>query len=244
MAVNNSLTNKDRANIEKVNIKYESNGQTIKLTPAIVRNFLVSGEGEVSEQEIVMFMNLCRYQKLNPFLREAYLIKYGKGPATLVTGKDVFMKRAKRNKDYKGSQAGIIVRKKDGTTEQKIGTFYLDNEEVVGGWAKVFIEGFQEPVENTVSMGEYIGTKGDGTINSQWSKRPATMIRKVALTQTLREAFPEDFQSLYSQEEISDMDVKLDETPIQNPEESTESEKPIEVKAIQEEQQEDDPFAD
>ena len=36
------------------------------------------------------------------------------------------------------------------------------------------------------------------------------MIRKVALVQALREAFPEDFEGLYSPEEIKEANVALD----------------------------------
>lgn len=42
------------------------------------------------------------------------------------------------------------------------------------------------------------------------------MIRKVAITQALRETFPNDFQQMYSEEEMN-VDMKLDETPIQQP---------------------------
>ena len=66
-------------------VEYDSNGEKIKLSMQTVRNYLVSGAGNVSDQECVMFMTLCKYQHLNPFLREAYLIKYGNSPATIVT---------------------------------------------------------------------------------------------------------------------------------------------------------------
>ena len=52
-------------------------------------------------------------------------------------------------------------------------------------------------------MNEYIGRKSDGTVNSQWAVKPATMIRKVAKMQALREAFPEDLQGLYAAEEVT-----------------------------------------
>ena len=42
------------------------------------------------------------------------------------------------------------------------------------------------------------------------------MVRKVAITQALRETFPNDFQQMYSEEEMN-VDMKLDETPIQQP---------------------------
>lgn len=183
-------------------VEYDSNGEKIKLSMQTVRNYLVSGSGNVSDQECVMFMTLCKYQHLNPFLREAYLIKYGNSPATIVTGKDVFTKRAKRNPSYAGKQAGIIVQAQDGTVEEREGTFRLPTETIVGGWAKVFIKGQEVPEYAAVSFNEYAGRKSDGSLNGQWSSKPATMIRKVALVQALREAFPEDFQGLYSPEEI------------------------------------------
>lgn len=207
--VNNSLAKA----AENKMVEYEVNGEKVKLSPNIIRNYLVSGGGNVSDQEIVMFLNLCRFQHLNPFLREAYLIKYGNQAATMVTGKEVFTKRARRNKDYAGQQAGVVVQKKDSTLENRVGALVLEDEKLVGGWAKVFIKGYEVPTEISVSLAEYIGTKKDGEVNSQWSKKPATMIRKVALVQAMREAFPEDFAGLYAQEEI-EIEQPLDETPI------------------------------
>ena len=53
-----------------------------------------------------------------------------------------------------------------------------------------------------VSFDEYAGKKKDGSLNSQWSKKPATMIRKVAAVQALREAFPQSFAGMYVAEEM------------------------------------------
>lgn len=195
-------------------VEYEVNGETVKLSPSIIKNYLVSGGGGVSDQEVVMFLNLCRFQHLNPFLREAYLIKYGNQPATMVTGKEVFTKRARRNKDYAGQQAGVVVQKSDGSIDNRIGALVAPDEKLIGGWAKVYIKGYDVPTEISVSLDEYIGTKKDGEINGQWSKKPATMIRKVALVQALREAFPEDFAGMYAQEEIDTSGLMLDENPV------------------------------
>jgi phage recombination protein Bet len=221
MAVKNSLTKPD---FESASVKYESNGTEVTLSPAIIRKYLVNGQGNVTDQEVVMFINLCKAQRLNPFLKEAYLIKYGNQPATIVTGKEVFTKRARRNKDYAGQQAGIIVQKEDGTIENRIGTLRLQDETIVGGWAKVYIKGYEVPTEITVSFDEYVGTKKDGEINSQWSKKPATMIRKVALVQALREAFPEDFQGMYSAEEMNVIEPEADEPVTEVETEITEAE--------------------
>lgn len=193
-------------------VEYEANGEMVKLSPTTIKKYLVSGGGQVSDQEVMMFLSLCRYQHLNPFLREAYLIKFGSNdPATIVTGKDVFTKRAKATPEYAGKQAGVIVLAKDGTVIEREGTLVLPTEQLVGGWAKVFIKGHESPEYASVNLEEYIGRKKNGEVNSQWSKRPATMIWKVAVVQALREAFPDNFQGMYTQEEMSEVsDVKLD----------------------------------
>lgn len=192
-------------------VEYEANGEMVKLSPTMIKKYLVSGGGNVTDGEVMMFLSLCRYQHLNPFLKEAYLIKFGStDPATIVTGKDVFTKRADANPNYKGKKAGVVVLRKDGSIEEREGTMVLPDEKLVGGWAKVFIKD-KEPEYQSVSFEEYAGRKKDGTLNSQWSKKPATMIRKVAVVQALREAFPDRFQGMYAQEEFAEVsDIKLD----------------------------------
>lgn len=224
MSPQNSLVKKQAQNTNVV--EYESNGETVRLGPNMIRNYLVSGGGNVTDQEVMMFLNLCRFQHLNPFLREAYLIKYGNSsPATMVVGKDVLLKRAMRDQDFDGLLAGVIVLDNtSGDVTEREGTFYLQGREtLVGGWAKVFLKNCRQPFYESVSIDEYIGKKGNGEINSMWSGKPATMIRKVALAHALREAFPEETAGMYVQEEISEIsDIPLDESPVQVPDEQPE----------------------
>ena len=209
MAVNNTLNPKNRPMADKP-IEYKCGDEMVKLSPSIIRNYLVNGNGEVTDQEVAMFLNLCRFQHLNPFLREAYLIKFGSQPATIVTGKDAITKRAMRNPKYAGQKAGVVIfHEESGELEYRNGSLVMDGEKLVGGWAKVYVKGYEVPIEVAVSYQEYVGTKKDGTVNSQWATKPATMIRKVALVQALREAFPEDLGGMYSSEE---MNIELDET--------------------------------
>lgn len=211
MAVNNSLQQKPIADKP---IEYKCGEEIVKLSPSIIRSYLVNGNGNVSDQEVVMFLNLCRFQHLNPFLREAYLIKFGSNPATIVVGKDAIMKRAMRNPKYTGQQAGVVIITSEGKLEQRPGSLVLKDEQLVGGWAKVYVKGYEVPIEAVVSYEEYVGTKNDGSVNGQWSKKPATMIRKVALVQALREAFPEDLGGMYASEE---MNLDFDETAMAAP---------------------------
>lgn len=224
MAVKNSIA-KNETTKQSAVITYESNGEIVKLSPQMVKDYLVSGNGAVTDQEVVMFLSMCKFQHLNPFLREAYLIKYGdKSPATMVVGKDTFLKRARRHPDFQGLQAGIIVKREDVEIPELVereGTCYDKSTEVlIGGWAKVFIKGYEEPFYASVSMDEYIGKKGNGEVNGQWSGKPATMIRKVALTQALREAFPEETLGLYEPEEMDAVEAltQANQAPVMVPE--------------------------
>lgn len=215
MAVNNSIAARQQIPADRT-VEYQVGDESIKLSPSIVRNFLTSGNGAVTDQEVTMFINLCRYQHLNPFLREAYLIKFGNQPATIVTGKDAILKRAMRNPAYAGMQAGVIIYcAETGEFENRMGALVLKDEQLVGGWAKVFVKGYQVPIESAVSFDEYVGLKNDGTINGQWAKKPATMIRKVAMTQALREAFPEDLGGLYAPEEMGEAGAAVEADPQQ-----------------------------
>ena len=219
MAVSNSLA---KTQAEEPQIKYETpSGEMVILKPSTVRNTLVNGNGAITNQEITMFLSLCKFAKLNPFLREVYLIKYGNNPATMVVGKEVLLKRAMRSPKYEGMQAGIITVDADGNIKEREGTFVLDNETLVGGWAKVNVKGYVAPIYTSVSMKEY------STGQSNWKTKPATMIRKVALAQALREAFPEENAALYDASEMdkqivdtTGQEIKLDETPIAMPTEN------------------------
>lgn len=187
-------------------VEYKWGDTTIILDAATVRNYLVQGQGNVTDQEIGMFINLCRYQRLNPFLREAYLIKYGNSPAAIVVGKETFQKRAFRNPKFEGFEAGVIIYKQSsGEFEYRTGAlaFPVEGDQLVGGWAKVYVKGYQVPIEMAITYREYVGRKSNGEANQQWQTKPATMLRKVALVQALREAFPEDLGGLYDADELN-----------------------------------------
>ena len=178
-------------------VKYQSDSGEIALDKQTIKNYLVSGDAsKVTDQELEMFLNLCKYQKLNPFLRDAYLVKYGTTAANIIVGKDFFMKRATANPDFKNFEAGVIVLTQDNQIIERAGSFYVKGlERLVGGWVKIYKKDGSE-FYHTVAFDEYSSGK------STWLKIPATMIRKVALVQGLRECFPSDFQGLYDSSEM------------------------------------------
>ena len=199
----------------ELTVIYKVDDQEIKLTPKIVQDYLVGTTAQITIPEFKLFTELCKVRKLNPFLREAYLIKFSNNqPASIVVGKDAIMKRAVLNSKYNGMKSGIIVLNDKGETIDRKGTFKLDTEKLVGGWAEVFRKDWENSIYCSVSLTEAIQKKGNGEPNSNWTKQPATMIEKVAKVRALREAFVEDLGGMYEAEE---MNVELPKEAIKQP---------------------------
>ncbi len=172
-----------------------------ELTVDVIKKYI---NPRVTDQEAFVFLRICKARGLNPFAGEVHLIKYKEGePASIVVGKDAFTKRAEEHPAFDGFEAGIIVRHKDGKIEHRQGAvLYSDEEELIGGWARVHRKDRSIPFYNEVSLSEYKQYKKDGTVQKMWREKEATMIRKVPLVQSLREAFPGDLGGLYDQSEM------------------------------------------
>ena len=203
MALNNSLQKTTRAiNLLEKNVTYDANGLSVTLSPKIIKDFLISGNKDaVSNEELVMFLNLCKFNQLNPWLKEAFCIKYGSEAATMVVAISALLKRAEDHPAYDGKEAGIIVYNGAGEILYRKGSFKLPDEKIIGGYAEVWRKDRSHSCRSEVSFEEYAGRKKDGTLNNQWATKPATMIRKVALAQALREAFPKSLGGMYTAEE-------------------------------------------
>ena len=181
-------------------VRYQWQDKEITLTKADIKRFIATSSN-VTDQEIQDFMWLCEYKKLNPFIKEAYLIKYGQERANIVTSKDVFDARADADPRYDGEEV---------TNNYKRGMNLMDM------WVrtKIFRKGCSHPVSDvTVYYSEYVGKKKDGTINRMWLTKPVTMTTKVSKAQGKREANPTDMAGLYLTEEF-DQQAKPTETDI------------------------------
>ena len=184
-------------------VKYDAGGVEIKLEPETVKNYLVRGNGKVTDQEVLFFIRTCQAQKLNPLVYgEVYLIKFGNEPAQLVIGKETYMKRAFKNPNYNGMKSGIVVQRGEEII-QKEGTCLYPSETLLGGWCRVYHELNNKETETfkEVSLKEYQKFK-DGKPMANWGSKPCTMIEKVAVSQAVRAAFPDDYQGLYTAEEF------------------------------------------
>lgn len=226
--MSNTETKKEEK--KEIAVVYEVDGEQIKLTPSIVQNYIVGTDAQITMPEFKFFTSLCKARGLNPFLKEAYCIKYGKNPAQIVVGKDAVLKRAIKNPNYDGMESGVIVQDKEtGEIIERKGTFYLRNEEtLVGGWAKIFRKNWQHPTYCSVAFDEVAQKKSDGSLNANWSGKGATMVEKVAKVRALRETFVEELGGMYEAEE---MGVDLPNETVPQKQEIIQQDEPIEVDA-------------
>ncbi|GIM61135.1 hypothetical protein CAPN008_11850 [Capnocytophaga canis] len=214
-------------------VEYEVAGENIKLSYQIIRDYLTKGNGAVTDQDLMQFMSICKFNKLNPFLNEAYLIKFGSTPAQMIVSKEALMKRAEANEQYNGLEAGLILKRNEAVIEVE-GNFYLKTDEILGAWAKVYRKDRLKPIVAKVNIEEYDKKQ------SSWNDKRATMIAKVAKVQALREAFPAQLGAMYTQEEqqnvidISHREV-VDKEVINQPD-PAETEQPTQVAPQQQKQ--------
>lgn len=207
------------APVQDTSVTYTANGEEVSLSFQDVRKFICEN---ATDAECKIFIETCRGNGLNPFLREAHLIKYdAKSAASIVVGKNAFTKRAEMHPQFDGYEAGLVVLV-NGKIEYREGSAVYEGEELLGGWAKVYRKDRTRPSFDEVNLNEYIQTKTDknGNVvpNSMWASKPGTMIRKVALVHALREAFPSALGAIYSEEEVNvDVEGSFRELPNEEP---------------------------
>lgn len=173
-------------------------GQRMTVTFDDVRNFICK---EATIAECRIFLETCKQYHLNPFTKEAYLTHYdnknGDTASTIVLGKTCYMKMAEAHPQYDGFEAGLILQDDvAGEIYHREGSIIYAGETLLGGWAKTYRKDRSRPFYEEVSFSEY------DTKKFLWVTKPATMIRKVALVHTLREAFPATFGGLIDESEV------------------------------------------
>lgn len=207
----NQLVEQEKQEIQGRKVEFEVNNEIVALSPSIVQQFVTKGNDKITKEEAVNFMMLCKYAKLNPFLNEAYLIKFEGTPAQMIVSKEAFLKRAQRHPKFNGYKAGIVVLRKEDIVKKDGQTLY-PNEQLLAGWAEVYRKDIDYPVYVEVSLQEY------STGKSTWRTKPATMIRKVALVNALRETFPEDLGAMYTEEEnVNNNHTSQNDTQVTKP---------------------------
>ena len=190
-------------------MRWESHGAQVALSTIFVRKHFCPA---ASHEEAFAFLRFCEAHRLNPFLKDAYLVKYSANdPAQIIIAAHTWTKRASVDPQYAGHKVGIIVQK-DGVLERRESLFYTPDEQVVGGWADIEkTDGTSYRTEVAIQERQaYKKDKDGGGPTSFWARMPATMIAKCALADGMRNAFPVLFSGAYDQAEIGETHIPLE----------------------------------
>ena len=181
-------------------VRYQTDHGELELSVRQIQQYICPN---ATPQEAYLFMRLCQYQRLNPFLKEAYLVifegKDGRVPSMIV-GRDAFIRRAEAHEQFAGFRAGIIVELESGNVEEIDGALVPDGATLLGGWALVSRKDRPDPHHTTISNKEYNNGR------KQWATMPATMNRKVAIVQGLREVFPTVYAGIEGHVDVGEAD--------------------------------------
>lgn len=162
-----------------------------EIDEAKIREYIeVSGLGsELTENERRQFVQFCTSYQLDPFKGEVHCSVYGQGEyrnLSLIVGFLTYVKRAELSGRLDGWSAGI-----EGTGE--------DTEAVVTIWRKDWSHEFQ----HRVHWKEAVQRKRDGSLTAFWKKMPRYLLKKTAIAQAFRLAFPAELAGMgYDEAEL------------------------------------------
>ncbi len=133
----------------------------------------------LSNEEFEIFIQYCKGTKLNPFKREIWAIKAG--ALQIMTGINGFFTIANAHPMFDGIETDFL---------------FDDKKNVVAAICRVYRKDRKYPSTSTAFMNEYQKT------TPIWKEKPRHMLLKVAKSIALREAFPQELNGLYSEEEM------------------------------------------
>ena len=140
---------------------------------------------------LMTFLAYCQATGLDPFARQIYMINM-KGKWTVQTGIDGFRLIAQQTGEYKG-QVGPYWCGPDGDWRD----VWLEPTPPSAARVGVLRAGFDSPLWGTATWDEFGADKPKGP----WQTMPRVMLAKVAESQALRKAFPQQMSGLYTSDE-------------------------------------------
>lgn len=184
-------------------VRYVStDGGELELTPRKVVEELVAPKDRaaMTPRNVSMVMATCAAMRLNPLAGDCHIGVF-KGRPTIMPSIDYYQRVAASHETFDGMDSGVVVADQNGEMHRRSGAIVPQGWTLAGGWATAYDKGRSHPVDVEVALSEY--DQG----NTMWEAKPATMIRKVAKAQALRELYPGNFGNTYVTEEMPDEDA-------------------------------------
>lgn len=195
--------------------------QSVNETPEyfynLAQEYAHNNYPSLTKEQFNLFVATARECCLNPVKREVYAVVYndsrsGEKKMNIITGYEVYLKRAERTGKLNGWECHT-----DGQGQQMKAVVTIDRKD------------WEHPFKHEVYMSEY------NTGKSLWASKPITMLKKVAMAQAFRLAFPDELGGMpYTSDELgTDEQAERNVTP-QKPQAVTgEETKPAEPKQVE-----------
>jgi phage recombination protein Bet len=169
-----------------------------RVTEKEIDEYLFGAAPKIDAGQKALFKKLCVMHNLNPFKREVHISTHWNDEAkktemTVIVGYEKYIRRAESG----GKLSGWSVRTEpcEGANGGK------DLRAVI----EIFRKDWSHPFIHSVRLSEYVQRKRDGKPTRFWADKAETMIKKVAVAQGFRLAFPLDTDGLpYTAEEIGE----------------------------------------
>lgn len=179
--------------------------ELMNFTPAeveLITNDIARG---ASPSELQLFMLKCKQTGLNPFARQIYCIERG-----FYDKNNQWQKKMETQVSIDGQR---VVAERTGVYEGQDGPYWCgDDGKWVDVWLKkgpplaakvgVYRKGFQDALYAVALWDEFAQRNKNGDPVASWKKMPSLMLAKVAESQALRKAFPQDLAGLYTPQEM------------------------------------------
>jgi len=153
-------------------INFEDNRVIETLKQTVAQN--------ASPEEFAMFTQFCKSTGLNPFKKEIWFIKAG-GRVQIMTGINGYLAIANSHPQFDGMEVDVEV---------------AQNGRPLKAVCKVYRKDRRFPSVGIALMSEFEKP------SPIWKQMPSVMLQKVAKSIALKEAFPQELNGLYTEEEM------------------------------------------
>jgi len=151
---------------------------------------------QLTHEEKLQFIEVAQAFGLNPFKREIHVAVYGEGEyrrMSIVVGYQVYLDRAERTGQLDGWRAWVEGQGED-----------------MKALVEIHRKDWHAPFVHEVYWKEAVQRKRDGTPTSFWSKMPRFQLKKVAISQGFRLAFPSELGGMpYDPAELPDAESAM-----------------------------------